>query len=345
MDINGPIKKPTLLKSDTRQWKSGRVKFGVIGWKDRPDDNYIVCEKNFFGKSKNQDQRFIVRSRDWNNLKKLIDEDLQPHTGWEKATPMVDPVAVTKLIDAHPDLFEKVLSNPNILRLSEASLEALDRIGVKLYEVKAERLDLIFKEISKASGEDLSRFSSLLEDLRLNQVSTMASLVFQKLKVIDLLETTCTNTRNLERDVHNIFDKNPWLVGNTFEIVQSDRQLAKYLAENGPLDPELKKRPDLILKTIPSSQDIVLVELKKPGISLKPEHIAQILRYKGLIKNNKPNAGNIHCFVFGYDKDQSFELSRDVDMRTFSELISELRTEYREYLKIVETGKEVDEFE
>jgi hypothetical protein len=344
MDISDS-KKPTVLKSDTRQWTSGRVKFCVIGWKERPDDTYILFEKSFFGKNKNPDQKFILRIRDWNNLKMLIDGDLQSHTEWEKIIPTVDPAALTGLIDAHPDLFEKVLSNPNILKLSEASLEALDRIGMKLYEVKADRIDLIFKEISKASGEDINRFSTLLEDLRLNQVSTIASLVNQKLKVIDLLESTCSNRRNLERDVHDIFDKNPWLVGNAYEIVQSDRPLATYLAENGPIDPELKKRPDLILKIVPASQDIVLVELKRPGVSLKPEHIAQVLRYKGLIQKNKPNVKVIHCFVFGYDKDQSFSHSKDVDMRTFSELIAELRAAYREYLKIIETGKEVDEGE
>jgi hypothetical protein len=55
----------------------------------------------------------------------------------------------------------------------------------------------------------MTLFGSLLEDLRLNQVSTMAALVYQKLKVIDLLESTCSNTSNIERDVHDIFDK--WL--------------------------------------------------------------------------------------------------------------------------------------
>lgn len=337
-----PSDKPTLLKSDTRQWTSGRVKFSVIGWKERPEENYVLFEKNFFGKQNRPDQRFILRNRDWNNLKRLIDGDFQKYTEWERMVPTVDPSALTGLIDANPDLFEKVLCNPNILKLSEASLEALDRIGMKLYEVKAGRIDLIFKEISKASGEDLSRFGSLLEDLRLDQVSTMASLVYQKLKVIDLLETTCSNVKNLERDVHDIFDKNPWLIGSAYEIVQSDRPLSKYLAENGPFDPELKKRPDLILKTVPTTQDVVLVELKKPGVPLKPEHIAQILRYKGLIKNNKPNVKNISCYVFGHDKDQSFTHSKDVDMKTFSELISELRAEYREYLKIIEIGRQVD---
>ena len=336
--------RPKQLKADTRQWNSGRVKFAVIGWEGRPQDNYIVFEKNFFGQTRNLDQKFILRARDWNNLKKLIDGDLQQYSEWERTIPTVDLAALTGLIADHPDLFEKVLSNPNILKLSEASFESLDRIAIKLYEVKADRIDLIFKELSAASGRDLTRFSSLLEDLRLNQVSTMASLVYQKLKVIDLLERTCSNPRNLERDVHDIFDKNPWLMGKAYDIVQSDKPLSTYMAEHAPLD-EFKKRPDLILKTVPNTQDVILVELKAPGVPLKAKHIGQVLEYKGLILNNKANVRNIHCFVFGYEKDQTFVLSNDATIKTFSELVAELRAEYREYTRIIDGGKEVDAHE
>ena len=146
----------------------------------------------------------------------------------------------------------------------------------------------------------------------------------------------------MERDVHDIFDKNPWLVGKPYEIVQSDRPLSKYMDEHAPVDPELKKRPDLILKTVPTTQDIVLVELKAPGISLKAKHVGQVLEYKALIHKNKPNVHDIHCFVFGYEKDQSFMLSKDAEIKTFSELIAELRAEYSEYTKIIEDAREVE---
>jgi hypothetical protein len=337
-----PADKPKQLKADTRQWKSGRVKFAVVGWEGRPDDNYIVFEKNFFGNSKTPDQKFILRGRDWTNLKRLIDGDLQEFSEWEKTIPTVDQAGLTVLISQHPDLFEKLLSNKNILKLSEASFESLDRLAIKLYEVKAERIDLILKALSATSSDDLTQFSRLLEDLRLNQVSTMASLVYQKLKVIDLLETTCTNPQKRERGVHDIFDKNSWLVGKQYEIVQSDRPLSKFMDENLPFEPDLKKRPDLILKVVPSSQDVVLVELKAPGVPLKADHIGQILTYRALIEKNKANVENVHCFVFGYEKSPSFCVSKDVVMKTFSELIAELRAEYREYTRIIESGKEIE---
>ena len=105
---------------------------------------------------------------------------------------------------------------------------------------------------------------------------------------------------------------------------------------------ELKKRPDLILKSMPTTQDIVLIELKAPGVPLKAKHVGQVLEYKALIKRNKPNVGSIHCFVFGDSKHDTFSLSNDAEIKTFSELIAKLRTEYGKYLKIIETGKEVE---
>jgi hypothetical protein len=333
---------PKQLKADTRQWTSGRVKFAVLGWEHRPEENYIIFEKNFLGQARTPDQKFNLRQRDWINLKKLIDGELQPITKWDAVIPAVDQGALSTLIAEHPDLFEKLLSNPNILKLSESSFESLDRLAVKLYEIKADRVDLILKELSKATGQDINLFGSLLEDLRLNQVSMMASLVYQKLKVLDLLERTCTNTNNLEKDVHDIFDANPWLVGKAYDIVQSDRPLSQYLQTKLQPDSESRKRPDLIVKTIPSTQNVLLIELKAPGIKLKAKHIGQVLEYKALIKNNKPNAPDIDCFVFGYEKDSSFLLSKDAELKTFSELISELRTEYREYSKIIESSKEAE---
>ena len=156
---------PKQLKADTRQWNSGRVKFAVIGWPDKPDKNYIIFEKNFFGQSRNPDQKFNLRQKDWTNLKTLIDGELQTTTGWDAAVAIASSATIDKLLRDDPDVIEKILANPNLLKLGDRSLESLDRIAVKLYEVKTVQLDLIFKEISNTSAEDIQRFSTLLNDL------------------------------------------------------------------------------------------------------------------------------------------------------------------------------------
>jgi hypothetical protein len=64
-----------------------------------------------------------------------------------------------------------------------------------------------------------------------------------------------------------------------------------------------------------------------------------VLAYKALIERYHPNVGNIHCFVFGYEKDTTFTASLDVGLKTFSELINSLRDEYREYAEVLEVQR------
>lgn len=327
--------KPKLLKTDTRQWTSGRVKMAVIGWPGKPDRNYIVLVKNFFGKSKNPDQKFNLREADWNNLKKLIDGDLSKITEWTPTISTIDQQVLNDFIKNNPDALEKVLASPQILKLNEQSIETLNKLVIKLFEIKKEQADIILKQLTNASKEDLELFSKLLEDLRLNQISTLASLVYQKLKVIDLLEGVCIDSSRNEKDVHKIFEANSWLLGKQFEILQSDKPLSQYFETNVKDDPETRKRPDLILKQLPFSKDIVIIEFKAPGIKLKAKHIGQVLEYKALIQQNKPNVNNIHCFVYGYEKDPTFTRSNDVVLMTFSEVISDLRSEFVEYQKLL----------
>jgi len=52
------------IKSDTRQWHSGRVRLSLIGVPDKPETYYIILEKDFFGRSPNEPQRFNMRALD-----------------------------------------------------------------------------------------------------------------------------------------------------------------------------------------------------------------------------------------------------------------------------------------
>ena len=86
----------------------------------------------------------------------------------------------------------------------------------------------------------------------------------------------------------------------------------------------------------------MIIELKKPGIKLKAKHIGQVLEYKALVEKHKPNVKSINCFLFGYEKDNTFTNSKDAVIKTFSELVTELRQEYKEYQKVLDVGNELE---
>lgn len=339
IDINNSG--PKQLKSDTRQWNSGRVKLTVIGWEGKPDRNYIVLEKNFFGKTNNPDQRFNLKQSDWENLKKLIDGEYSHFTEWKKPTSLSEE-NIRELLENDPDLLSKIFIPNNLTKLSSVSLESLDKFIVNVYEIKKDMVDLIIKRLSETNTGDVDKFGSLLQDLKLSQVSMMASMVYQKLKIIDILEQTVISRESKERDIHKIFESNPWLLGSNFEILKSEKTLSDYLNVHVKEDPETSKRPDIIAKIVPNSSDLVLVEFKSPQLKLKAKNIGQILEYEEIIRQYRPNTNLVHKFLFGYEKDNNFVKSKDVEIKTFSEIISEKKQEYQEYQNVLELGKEVD---
>lgn len=331
-----------VLRRDTRQWTSGRVRFAVIGLLNYPGKNYILFEKDFFGRSRQLPQRFILHFHDWQNLKRLIDGDLIKETKWVPSQAITE-VMLKKILDENPDFLETILRVPNITKFSGVSLEALDRLAIRIFEIKRENVDLILKRLSESKDRELITFASLLKDLKLNQVSMLSSLVYQKLKIIDLLENLTSNRKISEKKVHEIFESNIWLCGKNFEIVQSDKSLNKYLDEKISKERGTQIRPDLIVKRIPYTEEIILIELKAPGIKLRADDVGQVLKYKAIIEQNKPSVKEIYCFLYGYEKSPTFTKSRDVIIKTFSELIGELRDEYAEYSKVLEIGQEIDE--
>jgi hypothetical protein len=345
MQPSFPPPRPRSIRvaSDTRQWTSGVVRLSVITVEGHPETTYIACEKDIVGRSplKGGVQRFNLRLRDWNNLKRLIEEELAQHHGWLLEQSGLQLVAtgnkdVLGLLENNPGLLEKLLDLPNVAMLSRESFEALNRLGMKVYAVQGRHLETILEKLARASEQEFVQFASLLRDMRIGQVATLANLIRQKLRIISLFRILTSARETREAAIHELIENNVWIADKRYEIVASDETLASFLDENTKFDPELKKRPDLVVRRVPHEQRIVLIELKRPGIDLRASHVGQILEYKSLIKQYRPNVQEIDCYLFGYQKHPSFMDSADVKFRTFSELVTALEDEYGEYLRVLE---------
>lgn len=342
-------RKAIRVASDTRQWTSGVVRFTVITVEGHPETAYIAFAKDVVGRPplKGGFQRFNLRLRDWNNLKRLIEEELAQHHGWLLDQSGLQLVStgdkdLFRFLDGNPGLLEKLLDLPNVRMLSRESFEALNRLGTKVYAVQGRHLETILEKLARASEQEFVQFASLLRDMRIGQVATLANLIRQKLQIITLFKILTSARETREAPIHELIENNVWIADKRYEIVASDETLARFLDENTKVDPELKKRPDLIVRRVPHEQRIVLIELKRPGIGLRAAHVGQILEYKALIKQYRPNVQEIDCYLFGYQKHPSFMDSADVKFRTFSELVTGLEDEYGEYLRVLEeTEKDV----
>jgi hypothetical protein len=343
----GPSKS-TVVAKWTRTWTSGTVRFVVRNIDGHPEKNYITLEKDLVGKPLVIGyQRFRLNLRDWKSLKSFVEGELAAQHKWilEDSVPPGNPKTdqLNELLKDNPELIEKILDAPNVRMLSAASFEALNRLVMRVYKVQSQSVELVLKNLSKASPEEFEQFAALLSDLRLGQVATLANLVKQKLEIIELFERLSHAMPTREKEIHKLIEDNPWIAHNSYEVLASDKPLSAYLDKNVPNDPEMKLRPDLIVKRKPNCEEIVLIELKRPSVKLRPSHIGQVLEYKGLIQKFKPSTRSIDCYLFGYEKHDTFTHgSKDVTIRTFSELTSTLRDDYRAYLKVLEDNEEQD---
>src|SRR6266446_4621599 len=155
LDSSPPERRKAIrVASDTRQWTSGVVRFTVITVEGHPETAYIAFAKDVVGRPplKGGFQRFNLRLRDWNNLKRLIEEELAQHHGWLLDQSGLQLVStgdkdLFRFLDGNPGLLEKLLDLPNVRMLSRESFEALNRLGTKVYAVQGRHLETILEKL------------------------------------------------------------------------------------------------------------------------------------------------------------------------------------------------------
>jgi hypothetical protein len=170
-------------------------------------------------------------------------------------------------------------------------------------------------------------------------------LVKKKISIIMLLENLLKNKLTKEVEIHKILENNLWLLDNNYDLVLSNQTLSEYVGENIKIDPELNKRPDLIVKVVlQDPSHIILIELKRPSVKLTANHLGQVLGYKGIIQNHNHEIRIIDTFLIGYEKDPNFprDLS-DIKVELLEDLIIKKRREFNEFLAIIEKSNEEGE--
>jgi len=336
-----------VIRQVTKKWTSGITNFSIVSDEEHPGRNYIILRRILLGKP-DKNQFFNLHLQDWERLKDIIEGEAIEDHKWslkEKSGSETEALLnLEKILESNPDFLEKILSNRNITNLTEGSFEALDKLGLRIYEIKAENLEFLLKRLSEAKTDELDNFVSILNQLRIGQISTIAELIRKKISIIKLLENLIKEKDTREMEIHKLLENNLWLLNNNYDLVRSDKPLSDYLSKCIKEDPKLGKRPDLIVKMfLQDINHIVLVELKRPFVKLNAEHIGQVLGYKGIIENHNPSIKDIDVFLIGYDLDPNMPKGlKDLQIDLLEDIVNKKRREFDEFLKILEDAKEDD---
>ncbi len=188
---------------------------------------------------------------------------------------------------------------------------------------------LVLKQIDESKGGDVETFASALEVFGLLDMALMANQAKSRLKVLDHLDDLVRNSATLEKNVHNVIERNLWVLGHDHSLISSNKTLARtieeYTAEKFCGD-RASKRPDLFL-----AQNLrggyLLVEFKRPSKPIDREDQKQAQEYRDDLEKK---FGDIQILLLGKERDVSAAAKNDppnLQVFGYEALISTARTQ------------------
>ena len=187
----------------------------------------------------------------------------------------------------------------------------------------------VLKEIDDTKGGDVETFASALEVFGLLDMALMANQAKSRLKVLDYLDDLVRNPLTLEKNVHNVIEKNLWVIGYDHSLISSNKTLARtigeYTAEKFSGE-RACKRPDLFL-----AQNLrgghLLIEFKRPSKEIDRQDQRQAQEYRDDLE---PKFGQIEILLLGKGRNISAAVQNDpprLQVFSYEALISAARTQ------------------
>lgn len=200
----------------------------------------------------------------------------------------------------------------------------------------------LMNSIINADNDDIEKLSELIKDWGLRQVNSVAEIIDNQIKIIRKLEELTCSDRALEIEVHKLIEGNLWLVREGLELWASDKPLKKLLENEFDKmfrDNELE-RPDIVCRSRNGGNEAIILEFKRPKVNVKMDHVAQALRYQGIIKAHRPNI-SFDTFVIGRKYDADVLAAKDglakggLYLWSFSEILQRTRARFEKILEIL----------
>ena len=173
----------------------------------------------------------------------------------------------------------------------------------------------------------------LLFEFEENRSSSLALNINKRWEILDVLDALLFDPMTYELEIHNILEKNLWVLGQEYSKISSNETLKRvveeYLRKKYKGD-SAKKRPDLLLAQN-MNRSFLLIELKRPGHVLDRDDEAQALKYRDDLKVHLPQA-KIDLMLIGGQVKRTIspnELRFGVKFISYKEIVSNARNNLR----------------
>ena len=192
-------------------------------------------------------------------------------------------------------------------------------IALLLDSDERENIITVIEQIVDLTPDQRAKFADVLKITSLKHVIEIADILQNRYRVVEELKNIVYD-RNMsrfinERDhIQKIVEQHYWLFGDQYTLVSADIQIRrslekfeKYLGlemnNDTTLSPEeLRQRMDIVLYgsriTDDEKNEGLIIELKKPAVSLSAEVMNQIERYANIIRKEPRFSGNSRIWKF-----------------------------------------------
>jgi ribosomal protein L40E len=295
----------------------------------------------------------ISSPEQWTRVREIVERDLGPTLGWRT---LAGQSALPTAPLGKRELEELVRQNPELAR--EVLGDSAD--GTTENETWSPRIGrdkatpgrpfplgyrALLERLPAEGGEALTRLERLLESWSLHQITQLVSQIRQRLETIDLFEKLVLDDRTYElkgdRSVHRVLESAMWLVDERYWLMTSNRALRTLIgrAIQKERRAELRMRPDFACAQL--GLQGVIIELKRPKHRLTLADLNQTERYLVLAEAHTSGISWTAALIGQRMNDDVRRTARyrsAVTIRTFTDVLTDARHRYMEYLKIVAPG-------
>lgn len=300
----------------------------------------------------------------WLRIKELMDKKVLEKVGWVSLSNMANLINdeiksgieinenIQKLIGQNPSFANEILSKLNIKDLGKENipfvLEMVNNLDKKLLEADTS-IKFTFKSIinnlSKSGKKGLNQLSELLDEWKLLEFTSISSILCKRISTLELLEEMITKEETYEikgdNSIHRILERNMWILDENYWLMHSNKSLRTFIGDSimKKNKKESKKRPDFVCSTWENK--LIIVEIKKPSLTLGKKEIDQIEEYTMIAEDYKSkDFKNVDAILVGnkisVEGKKLIKKRTGIKFMTYNDLVEKVKQRYMQYLKRLE---------
>jgi hypothetical protein len=183
----------------------------------------------------------------WNQIEKIVNEDLGPFLGWKTQRELLAVVRQKKkesreakgdlrqLVADYPDFLKQVVASIDAAKLGKRDMDGLITVMGQLADAVSntnagfrQAFLSVVSKLPKQGQRALEDLELLLEGWSLQQVTSVAQQVRSRVETIELFKRQIKDSRTYEirgdNSIHRILERAMWLIDERYWLLQSDRK-------------------------------------------------------------------------------------------------------------------------